>query len=169
MTAPSTHRISSVHGSANAWLEVFNSLSKPAETASEKKIVSQLNSVAQAVPAHQPDATTSGSIPSDEARLARKAQVTHAIHRLPKDMAEGMKAQLSAFLTIGVGREDALQCALDAINRAAVRFDGGHIHAARDILMSAIRQLAPCNQAGGHPPPAPPPAAPSGQTRPPGA
>jgi len=151
MTVPPTYRISS----ANEWLGVFGSASKrPGELTSGKEIARQFKGVSQAVAAGQPERTTAGNSPADEARLSRKTQIAAAIDSIPIDMAPGLKPQLSAFLIIGVGHDDALQYSLDAIDRAAGQINGGDFDAARGILMAAISQLAPVNRAGGHTPPA---------------
>ena len=166
MTVPPTYRTSS----ANGWLEVFGSASKrPGEPANSKEIARQFKGVSQAVAAGQPERTTGGNNPAAEARRSRETQISGAIESIPIDMARGLKPQLSAFLIIGVGRDDALQHSLDAIGRAAVHIEDGNIDAARKILVDAIGQLAPGNRAGGHAPPATPPAAPGGLARLPGA
>ncbi|HMH67290.1 MAG TPA: hypothetical protein VK519_05150 [Pinirhizobacter sp.] len=157
MTVPSPYRISS----ANGWLGVFGSASKrPGELTNGKEIARQFKGVSQAVAARQPERTTAGNSPADEARLSRNTQIAATIDSIPIDMAPGLKPQLSAFLIIGVGSDDTLQYSLDAIDRAAEQIKGGHIDAARGILVDAVSQLAPGNQAGGHTPPATQPAAP---------
>ena len=163
MTVHPTCRISS----AKEWLGVFVSASKqPGEIAGGKAIASQLNGVAQAIPAGQPKGNTAGNIRVDEARRSREAQISHAIDSVPIDMAPGLRPLFAAFRIIGVGYDEALQPSLDAIDRAVVQMKGGFIDTARGILQDALSQLAPGNRAGGHAPPANPPAAPG---RPPGA
>jgi tRNA A37 threonylcarbamoyltransferase TsaD len=165
MTVPPTSRISK----ANGWLEVFNSASKPTgERANGKEIARQFKGVSQTVAAGQPERNDAGNRPTDEARLSRNAQIFEAIKSIPLDMAPGLKPQLSAFLTMGVSCDDALQYSLTAIDHAAKKIKAGDIDAARVTLVNAISQLAPVNQAGGHTPPATQPAVPEGQARAPG-